>query len=94
MVVAAVLAVSSVLAAGRGLERAGRETHHRRCRVECCRSRGVHVLVRAHLLPETSPAIAEPHLHSGLGEFGSGDRENKTEPRLSTGKQTMTLYTL
>jgi len=77
MVVAAILAVSSVLATGRGLERAGREAYDRRCRVERCRSRGVHVLVRAHLLPETSPTIAEPHLHSGLGQFGSGDKNLK-----------------
>jgi len=79
MVVATILAVSSVLAAGCGLERASREAHDRRGRVKRSRCRGVHVLVRAHLLPETSPAIAEPHLHPSLGEFGSGDRkQNRT----------------
>lgn len=82
MVVATILAVSSVLAAGRGLERAGREAHDRRGRVKRCRCSGVHVLVSAHLLAETSPAIAEPHLHPGLGEFGSGDRkQNRTAVR-------------
>jgi len=89
MVVTAILTVSSVLATGRGLERAGWEAYDCRCRVERCRS-GVHVLVCAHLLPETSPAIAEPHLHSGFGEFGSGN-ENKNRTAVSADTQNIML---
>lgn len=88
MIVAAVLAVSSMLATGCGLKRAGRKAHDRRCRVERCRcrveryrSRSIHMLMRAHLLPETSPTITEPHLYSSLGQFGS-EAKKQTELRL------------
>jgi len=77
VIVAAVLAVSSVLATGCGLERAGRKAHDRRCRVERYRSSSIHMLMCAHLLPETSPTITEPHLYSGLGQFGSEDKNKQ-----------------
>lgn len=74
VVVATILAVGPVLAARRRLERTGRQAYDGGW-VERGR-RGVHVLMRAHLLPETSPTIAEPHLYSSFGEFGPGRNIN------------------
>lgn len=89
--VAAVLAVGRghVLVGGgrrRGLERAGRETDNGRGgggRGWVEGAGGVHVLVRAHLLPEPRPAVAEPHLYPGLGQFGPRDKR-KGVNRVST----------
>lgn len=86
MLVAGVLAVaataSAMLAARHRLKRTGGQTDYG-SRIERgrsrsrCSSRGVHVLVRAHLLPETRPSVAEPHLDAGLGKFGPEKVEDK-----------------
>lgn len=77
IVAATVLAVRAVLAARHGgLERTRREADDGG-RVESG-GRRVHVLVRAHLLAETCPTVAEPDLYTGLGQFRP---EKRTENR-------------
>lgn len=73
---ATILAMCPVLAARWWLERTCGEADHGSGsggRVKSsCRSGGVHVLVCAHLLPETCTTIAEPHLYSSFGQLGPG----------------------
>lgn len=86
VLVAGVLAVpaaaSTMLATRRRLKWTGGQADYggriKRGRSRSRRSsRGVHVLVRAHLLPETRPSVAEPYLDARFGKFGPGKVENK-----------------
>lgn len=80
VLVATVLAVVPVLACTLGrLKRtgSGQAGHSGRGRVESCGGRGVHVLVRAHLFPETRPTVAEPHLHSSFRQLGPGKKSTR-----------------
>lgn len=91
MLVASVLSVGSVLTAGRRRLERTRGQADDGGRVERGR-RGVHVLVSSHLFPEASPAVAEPHLNSGLGQFGP--KNTKKNFFLNSLNFIQTLYVL